>query len=43
MTDDDLIKWIARHWLGVVVASFAAGVMFTLVGVLIVLLMHASM
>lgn len=39
----DINRWIARRWLGIVVAAFAAGVMFTLVVVLIVLLMHASM
>lgn len=44
MTDAyELDKWFARRWLGIVVGSFAAGVMFTLVVVLIVLLMHASM
>ena len=42
MIDDDINKWIARRWLGIVVASFFAGVMFTLVVVLIVLLMHAA-
>ena len=44
MTDaGELNKWISRKWLGIVIAAFSAGVMFTLVVVLIVLLMHAAM
>ena len=43
MTDAyELDKWFARRWLAIVVGSFAAGVMFTLVIVMIVMLMHAA-
>ena len=42
MTDTEINKWIARKWLGIVVGSFFAGVLFTLVLVLIVMLMHAA-
>ena len=42
MTPDEINRWIARRWLGIVIAAFSAGVMFTLVIVLIVLLMKAA-
>ena len=43
MTDAyEIDKWFARRWLAIVVGSFAAGVMFTLVIVMIVMLMRAA-
>ena len=45
MTEDDvaLDKWFARRWMGIVLFSFLAGVMVTLVVVLLVVLAHAAL
>lgn len=39
---DELDKWLARRWLGIVAFSFMTGAMFTLVIVLIVMLMQKA-
>lgn len=42
MDAGDLDKWLARKWLGIVVAAYAAGFLTALILVLVVMLMHAS-